>query len=76
VNALSVVKEVRNIKTGTKSRWNDGRVEYAPHPHAQAEVWRLVCDNAKAAQLLDWRPKVSLDEGVAKTREWMAERLK
>jgi nucleoside-diphosphate-sugar epimerase len=34
-----------------------------------------VCDNGKAAQLLDWRPTVSLDDGIAKTRAWMEEKL-
>ena len=28
---------------------------------------------AKAAELLDWRPKVGLDDGMARTREWLAE---
>lgn len=65
--------EVRDL--AQKVAGEEGRVEFAPHPHAQAEVWRLVCDNAKAAQLLDWRPQVSLDEGIAKTRVWMAEKL-
>jgi UDP-glucose 4-epimerase len=65
--------EVRDL--AQKVAGEEGRVEFAPHPHAQAEVWRLVCDNAKAAQLLDWRPQVSLDEGIAKTRAWMAEKL-
>lgn len=27
---------------------------------------------AKAAELLDWRPKVGLDDGMARTREWLA----
>jgi nucleoside-diphosphate-sugar epimerase len=55
---------------------DDGRVEYAPHPHAQAEVWRLVCDNAKAEQLLGWRPTVDLPEGLALTRGWLEEKFK
>ena len=66
--------EIRDL--AQKIAGDEGRVEYAPHPHAQAEVWRLVCDNAKAAQLLDWRPKISLDEGIAKTRVSMEERTK
>jgi len=64
--------EIRDL--AQKIAGTEGRVEYAPHPHAQAEVWRLVCDNAKAAQLLDWRPKTSLDDGIAKTRAWMEEK--
>jgi nucleoside-diphosphate-sugar epimerase len=65
--------EIRDL--ARKIAGDEDRVEFAPHPHAQAEVWRLVCDNGKAAQLLDWRPTVSLDEGIAKTRAWMEENL-
>jgi len=65
--------EIRDL--ARKIAGEEGRIEFAPHPHAQAEVWRLVCDNAKAAQLLDWRPRLSLDEGIARTRAWIEERL-
>jgi UDP-glucose 4-epimerase len=65
--------EIRDL--AQKVAGAEGRVEFAAHPHAQAEVWRLVCDNAKATQLLDWRPKISLDDGIARTRAWMEEKL-
>jgi len=65
--------EIRDL--AQKIAGEEGRVEYSPHPHAQAEVWRLVCDNAKATQLLDWRPRTSLDDGIAKTRAWMEDSL-
>lgn len=55
---------------------DDGKIQYAPHPHAQAEVWRLVCDNGKAEQLLGWKPTVSLEEGIERTRAWLADKLK
>lgn len=35
------------------------------------DVQKLVCDYKKAKKLLDWTPKVSLDEGLTKTIEWM-----
>jgi UDP-glucose 4-epimerase len=65
--------EIRDL--ARKIAGGEDRVAYAPHPHAQAEVWRLVCDNAKAAQLLDWRPETALDDGIARTRAWMEEKL-
>ncbi|MGD8718532.1 MAG: GDP-mannose 4,6-dehydratase [Candidatus Zixiibacteriota bacterium] len=65
--------EIRNL--ARKIAGNEDGVKFAAHPHSQAEVWRLVCDNAKAAQLLDWRPTTSLDEGIARTRAWMEERI-
>ena len=42
---------------------------------ANSEVMRLWADNRKAAQLIGWRPQVSLDEGLARTIAWMRENL-
>ena len=36
---------------------------------------RLVADNAKAKKLLGWEPKVSLDEGLKRTIEWISKNL-
>jgi dTDP-glucose 4,6-dehydratase len=38
---------------------------------AASEVLRLWADNRKAAELIGWRPQVSLDEGLARTVEWI-----
>ena len=35
------------------------------------DVQKLVCDYKKAKKLLDWTPKVSIDEGLTKTINWM-----
>lgn len=45
--------------------------EAAPHPHPRSEIRRLCCSAAKAAQLLGWRPQVSLEEGVQRTEMWL-----
>lgn len=34
---------------------------------ARSEVFKLLCDNAKARKLLGWRPRYSLEEGLALT---------
>jgi len=39
----------------------------------KSEVQRLWCDNAKAKRLIDWEPKVSLDQGLQETIDWMRE---
>ena len=31
----------------------------------KSEVMRLICDNRKALRLLGWRPRYTLDEGLA-----------
>ena len=40
---------------------------------AGSEVERLLADNAKAKTLLGWEPRVSLEDGLARTIEWLRE---
>jgi len=42
---------------------------------AASEVQRLVSDNRLASKVLDWRPKISLDEGLQKTIAGVKESL-
>lgn len=51
-----------------------GRVatRHVPHPHPQAEIARLVCDSTKAERVLGWKPGIRLEEGVRRTRDWIA----
>ena len=37
----------------------------------RSEVERLWCDNSKMLALTDWRPQVSLREGLTRTIEWL-----
>ena len=41
-----------------------------------SEVERLLADASLAAELLGWRPKVSLEEGLGLTIDWLADHLK
>ncbi len=34
------------------------------------EIWRMFGDNTKAKELLDWAPRVTLEEGLTTTIEW------
>ncbi len=36
----------------------------------QSEVNQLICNNNKAKKLIDWQPKMSLDEGLEETINW------
>jgi NAD dependent epimerase/dehydratase len=41
----------------------------------KSEVERLWCDNTKAKELLKWEPKISLDEGLTETIEWVSDNI-
>ena len=49
----------------------DGIVRHVPHIHPQSEIYKLRCDSRQAEALLGWRPEVSLEEGIARTRAWI-----
>jgi NAD dependent epimerase/dehydratase len=36
-----------------------------------SEVFKLICDNSKARQLLNWEPQVSLDDGLRSVINWV-----
>jgi UDP-glucose 4-epimerase len=75
---------VLNAGTGRDVSVNDlaaaiepdpSRIVHVEHIHPQSEIAVLRCDPARAAEALGWRPQVSLDEGLAEVRAWMADRL-
>jgi len=41
----------------------------------KSEVLRLISDNLSARKALDWTPRVSLDDGLARVIEWLRPRL-
>ncbi len=77
------VGEVINAGTGRSVTINElaalicedqGRIKHVTHPHPQSEIRGLACDYSKAKDLLEWEPKTSLVEGIARTRAWMTEK--
>ncbi len=40
---------------------------------AGSEVERLLCDNTRAREWAGWEPRVSLEEGLARTSAWVAD---
>lgn len=85
VKALECKKcigEIINAGTGTDISINDlamlivkdkNRIKHIKHHHPQSEIMKLVCDTSKAKKLLDWEPKISLEEGIAKLEKWIKE---
>ncbi|GJM70176.1 dTDP-glucose 4,6-dehydratase [Paenibacillus macerans] len=47
------------------------RIRHVEHIHPQSEIQKLLCNSEKAKRLLGWEPRVSLEEGIARTREWI-----
>lgn len=50
---------------------NDGVIQHVEHHHPQSEIMKLVCNNSKAKEILDWKPKTSLKEGIKKLENWI-----
>jgi nucleoside-diphosphate-sugar epimerase len=80
----AVVGGILNAGTGVDVSVNElaalveadpARVVHVPHIHPQSEIAVLRCDPRKARDLLGWAPQVSLEDGLARERTWMAERL-
>ena len=74
------VGQVLNAGTGKDISINDlaflivkdkSRVRHVKHHHPQAEINKLVCDYSKAKKVLGWKPKTKLEEGLAKTEQWL-----
>lgn len=47
------------------------QIKHVPHIHPQSEIQKLLCNYSKAEKLLGWKPKVSLEEGIKRTEEWI-----
>ena len=44
--------------------------EFGALPDRPTEIWRMRADTAKAAELLGWRARVPLEEGLRRTIDW------
>lgn len=55
---------------------DDKLIKHVPHIHPQSEIMKLKCDFTKAKKLLNWEPKVSLEEGIKRTKDWIKENLR
>ena len=77
-----IIGEIINAGTGKEVSINSlaelivgdkSLIEYVKHHHPQSEIMKLVCNNSKAKRLLNWEPKTSLKEGIAKLEKWIRE---
>jgi nucleoside-diphosphate-sugar epimerase len=49
------------------------RVEHVQHPHPESEIRKLRCNAAKAARVLGWKPRISLEDGIGRLKDWLEE---
>ncbi len=42
-------------------------------PYRENEIWHMYCDNTKAKEILGWKPRHSLEQGLRKTIAWYRE---
>lgn len=63
-------KIISLMNKDVKIKFDESRVR-----PSKSEVERLWADNRKAKKLINWEPKVSLDEGLKKTIEWISKHI-
>ena len=51
------------------------RICHVQHIHPQSEILKLKCNSHKAAELLNWRPKINLLQGLTLTKDWINDNL-
>lgn len=69
---VSIGEVVDRILTITSSAVQVVKDESRIRP-TQSEVGRLISDNRQAKDILDWEPRVNLDEGLIQTVDWVAQ---
>ncbi|MGE5418065.1 MAG: dTDP-glucose 4,6-dehydratase [Acidobacteriota bacterium] len=50
---------------------NKDSIKHIQHIHPQSEIMKLLCNYDKAKELLGWSPQISLEEGLARTGQWI-----
>ncbi|MDP3883025.1 MAG: SDR family NAD(P)-dependent oxidoreductase [Candidatus Staskawiczbacteria bacterium] len=50
---------------------NTSEIKFIKHHHPHAEVQNMKADSSRAGKILNWKPKVSLEEGINKTTQWL-----
>lgn len=49
---------------------NPIEAQFGALEHRPTEIWRMFCDNTKARELLGWKPRHSLEDGLRTTIDW------
>ncbi len=64
-------KEVKIKNLAEKIAGGKAEIKFINHHHPHAEVMNMCADSSKAEKTLNWKPKISLEEGINKTAQWL-----
>jgi nucleoside-diphosphate-sugar epimerase len=64
------IREVASTVLGLMN--NPVRALFGELENRPNEIWRMFGDNSKARALLDWSPRVTLEDGLTTTIEWFS----
>jgi len=70
ISIRDLVQKIHSISRST-SQLKIGALQDRP-----TEIWRMCADNQRAQQLLNWRPRISFDDGLNRTVDWFRNFLK
>jgi CDP-4-dehydro-6-deoxyglucose reductase, E1 len=61
---------VRSVVEQVFSGFDPSQLKLGALPYRPGEVWRQVANPSRAMELLAWKPKVSLPDGLTRSIEW------
>lgn len=76
------IGEIINIGNGLEYRIRDvvemvvkllnspAKLRFGALSYRPGETWHFYCDNTKAMEILGWKPRVNLEDGLKKTIDW------
>ncbi|HLY10843.1 MAG TPA: NAD-dependent epimerase/dehydratase family protein, partial [Planctomycetota bacterium] len=67
------IRDLARLISDPKHGGKGSPVQHVVHDHPQVEIAKLLCDNSRTERLMKWRPSVSLEEGIRRTRDWIRE---
>jgi nucleoside-diphosphate-sugar epimerase len=68
--AAEEVKICDLVQTIAELSHTTSSIEIGALPYRPTEIWRMYADATRARDLLNWRPRVSLRDGLRETIEW------
>jgi len=63
--------EIKIKDLAKKIAENKVEIKFIKHHHPHAEIMNMCADSSKAEKILDWKPIISLEQGITKTTQWL-----